>query len=82
MRVRLWVLTFVRMTEWGSVAIELGNQKNRSVQNPFTSRKPFPTPRINPATPPKSRQVMKTLVPVLCALIPFAAMIGACVTCP
>lgn len=33
-------------------------------------------------TSPKSRPAMKQILPVLCALIPFAAMIGACVTCP
>ncbi len=35
---------------------------------------------VKPSTP--SGHAMKQLLPVVLALIPFAAVVGACVTCP
>ena len=59
----------------------------------FSTRKPigtkfvhlpetFPEATHYPGNTPQSDPAMKHLVPIFCALIPFAAVIGACVTCP
>jgi hypothetical protein len=45
-------------------------------------RKPSGRRSILPATRNRVAIVMKQIVPLVLALIPLAAVVGACVTCP
>lgn len=47
----------------------------------FTPWKPFP-PATHFTIKPRLVAHMKQIVPVVLALIPLVAVIGACVTCP
>jgi hypothetical protein len=50
------------------------------------ARKPLPAWRIEgadrPSTSSLRRLAMKQIFPIVLALIPLAAVVGACVTCP
>jgi hypothetical protein len=48
----------------------------------FSRLQPAPPPRSYAKTAPCKVRVMKQMFPVVLALIPLAAVIGACVTCP
>ena len=55
------------------------------VARAFTSGKPFATARIQAGKfliPHQARAAMKSIVPVFLALIPLAAVVGACVAVP
>lgn len=48
----------------------------------FILRQPLPAFVVLQAQFNAWTRVMKNILPVLIALIPFAAVVGACVTCP